>query len=81
MFSMHLLLLISVAVVAPSWAILFPVEEDGAQGKCGVDLRVKRKRPSLAPLNTEHTAYSARGGTTKNRHYSRFGTISDIFVN
>ena len=27
---------------------------------------------------TVNTAYSARGGTTKNWHYSRFGTKSDI---
>ena len=28
--------------------------------------------------DTVHIAYSARGGTTKNWHYSRFGTKSDI---
>ena len=38
---------------------------------------VARRRPERGGNrkgNTEHTAYSARGGTTKNWHYSRFGT-------
>ena len=41
-------------------------------------IHIRNARAGNNHRHTVHTAYSARGGTTKNWHYSRFGTKSDI---